>query len=192
MPRDGPKAVPEGKGPSPQVEPGKTVDITAVMEMLHKMNSHLDKIDSHFDKMGEQGEKTGERKEGAVVNGGHGDTPFNRRSESPSASAREEHLFSNNEEQGHLALFKSGTSRRWQIADSKRGENSSGELHTSEMQSVAARAVFQMVPLAESSTAVALACSSSDEKPRDDESFPRVSRLKRRNIRQTRFPCQMG
>ena len=40
------------------------------------------------------------------------------------------------------------------------------------MQSVAARTVFQMVPLAESNTAVALACSSSGEKPGDDESFP--------------------
>ena len=47
MPRDGPKAVPEGKGPSPRVEPGKTVDITAVMEMLQKLNSHFDKMDSH-------------------------------------------------------------------------------------------------------------------------------------------------
>ena len=40
------------------------------------------------------------------------------------------------------------------------------------MQSVAARTVSQMVPLAESKTAVALACSSSGEKPGDDESFP--------------------
>ena len=55
------------------------------------------------------GEKTDERKEDAVVNGGHRDTPFNRGSESPSASAREEQLFSNHEEQGYLALFKSDT-----------------------------------------------------------------------------------
>ena len=45
----------------------------------------------------EEGEKTDEREEGAVVNGVHGDTPFNRGNESPSASAREEQLFSNNE-----------------------------------------------------------------------------------------------
>ena len=109
------------------------------MEMLHIMNSHLDQIDSRFDKMDEQGEKTGERKEGAVVNVAHGDTLFNRGSESPFASAREEQLFSNNEEQGHLALSKFGTSSRWKIADSRRGDNSSGESHTSEMQSVAAR-----------------------------------------------------
>ena len=106
------------------------------------------------------------------MNGGHGDTPFNRGSESPSASAREEQLFSNNEEQGHLALFKSGTSSRRQIADSRRGEISSGELHSSDMQSVAERTVFQMVPLAESNTAVAVVCPSSGEKPGDDESFP--------------------
>ena len=168
MPRDGPEAVPEGKGPSPRVEPGKTVDITAVMEMLQKMNSHFDKMDCHFEKSeqrakmseerldglqqqlsrlalekDEQGEKTGERKEGAVVNGGHGDTPFNKGSESPSASAREEQMFSNNEEQGHLALFKSGASSRRQIADSRKGDISSGELHTSEMQSVAARTGFR-------------------------------------------------
>ena len=31
--------------------------------------------------------------------------------------------------------------------------------------------MFQMVPLAESNTAVAVACSSSGEKPGDDESF---------------------
>ena len=105
---------------------------------------------------GAKGEKTGERKEGAIVNGRHGDTAFNRGSESPSASAREEQLFSNNEEQGHLALFKSGTSNRRQVAGSRRGEISSGELHTSEMQSVAARTVFQMVPLAESKTSTRL------------------------------------
>ena len=79
------------------------------------------------------GEKTGERKEGAGVNRGHGDAPFNRGSKSPSASAREEQLFSNIEEQGHLALFKSGTSSRRQIADSRRGGISSGESPTSEI-----------------------------------------------------------
>ena len=171
MPRDGPKAVPKGKGPVSQQET-KVAGMRAIMKMLHKMNSHLDKMDSRFDKMDEQGEKTGERKEGAVVNGGHGDTPFIRGGESPSASAREEQLFSNNEEQGHLALFKSGTSSRRQIADSRRGEISSGELQTSDMQSVAERTVFQMVPLAEFNTAVAVVCSSSGEKPGDDESFP--------------------
>ena len=117
--------------------------------MLHEMLKLRPAVET-----GAKGEKTGERKEGAVVNGGHGDTSFNRGSESPSASAREEHLLSNNEEQGHLALFKSGTSSRRQIADSRRGEISSGEFHTSEMQSDAARTVFQMVPLAESKTAV--------------------------------------
>ena len=40
------------------------------------------------------------------------------------------------------------------------------------MQSVAARTVFQMVPRAESNTAVAVVCPSSGEKPGDDESFP--------------------
>ena len=80
-------------------------------------------------------------------------------------------MFSNNGEQGHLALFKPGTSSRRKIADSRRGEISSGELHSSDMQSVAERTVFQMVPLAESNTAVAVACSSG-EKPGDDESFP--------------------
>ena len=87
------------------------------------------------------------------MNGGHGDTPFNRENESPSACAREEPLFSNNEEQGHLVLSKSGTSSRRQIVDSRRGEISSGELYSSNMQSVAERTVFQKVPLAESDTA---------------------------------------
>ena len=41
---------------------------------------------------GAEGEKTDEREEGAVVNGGHGDTPFNRGNESPSACAREEQV----------------------------------------------------------------------------------------------------
>ena len=75
--------------------------------MLHEMLQLRPAVETEA-----KGEKTRERKEDAVMNGGHGDTPFNRGSESPSASAREEHLFSNNEEQGHLALFKSGTSSR--------------------------------------------------------------------------------
>ena len=139
--------------------------------MLHEMLQLRPAVET-----GARGEKTGERKEGAVVNGGYGDTPFNRGSESPSASAREEQLFSNNEEQGHLVLFKSGTSSRRQIADSRRGYISSGELHSSDMQSVAERTVFQMVPLAESNTAVAVACSSSGENPEMMSHFQRVSR----------------
>ena len=67
-------------------------------------------------------------------------------------------------------MFKIGTSTRRQATDSSgKGENSSGESHTREMQSVAARAVNQMVPLDESTTAVALACSLFGEKHGDDE-----------------------
>ena len=152
MPRCGQNPVSEGKGP---VSRGKPGDIflnefrRLLQEFKQDFYNHCDEIkqqlgeygnmekrlDGRMHKMlqlrpavetGAKGEKTGKRKEGAVVIGGHGDTPFNRGSESPSASAREEQLISNNEEQGHLALFTSGTSSRWQIADSRRGEISSG------------------------------------------------------------------
>ena len=53
--------------------------------MLHEMLQLRPAVE-----MGAKGEKIGERTDGAIVNGGHGDTPFNRASESPSASAREE------------------------------------------------------------------------------------------------------
>ena len=183
----GRKTVTEGKGPAPQEEQ-RTVDKSLLMEMFRELKED---INSRFIEMkdfeesirerldglqqqlshlalekSEEGEKTDEREEDAVVNGGHGDTPFNRGNESPSACAREEPLFSNNKEQGHLVLFKSGTLSRRQIADSRRSEISSGELYSSNMQSVAERTVFQKVPLAESDTAVAVACSSSGEKIR--------------------------
>ena len=163
MPRCGQKPVPEGKGPVSQGKPDDNLlneFRRLVQEFKQDFHNHCDEIkqqlgeygymekrlDGRMEGMqhkmlqsrpavetGAKGEKTGERKEGAVVNGGHGDTPFNRGNESPSASAREEQLFSNNEEQDHLVLFKSGTSSRRQIADSRKGEISSGELHTSEM-----------------------------------------------------------
>ena len=53
--------------------------------MLHKTLQLRPTVET-----GAKGDKTGERKEGAVVNGGHGDTPFNKGNESPSTSAREE------------------------------------------------------------------------------------------------------
>ena len=207
MPRGGQKAVPEGKGPVSQGKPGDNLldefrrliqefkqdfhnhcdDIKQQLREFGNMEKRLDgRMEGMQHKMlqlrpavetGAKGEKTGERKEGAVVNGGHGDTPFNRGNESPSACAREEQLFSNNEEQGHLVLFKSGTSSRRQIADSRRGEISSGELYSSDMQSVAERTVFQMVPLAESDTAVAVACSSSGEKSGDESSQTSFDRV---------------
>ena len=170
MPRDGPKAVLEVKGPVSQEET-KVADMRAIMEILHKMNSHLDKIDSRFDKMDEQGEKTGERKEGAVVNGGHGDTPFNRGSESPLCKcSRKAVVF---EQRG--ARPSCSVKVRHVKTPSNRGFEKGCdlfcELHTSDMQSVAARTVFQMVPLAESNTAVAVPCLSSGEKPGDMSNF---------------------
>ena len=134
MPRCGQKPVPEGKGPVSQGKPGDNFlnvfrrmlqefkqdfynNCDEMKQQVQEYGEMKERLDGRMEGMlhemlklrpavetGAKGEKTGERKEGAVVNGGHGDTPFNRGNESPSACAREEQLFSNNEEQGHLVL----------------------------------------------------------------------------------------
>ena len=76
------------------------------------------------------------------MNGGDGDTSVTQRGQRLISDAQEE-LFSNN--------VKTGSSRRQQSMDSSgMGKNFSGELHAREIQSVAARAVYQMVPLSAS------------------------------------------
>ena len=136
--------------------------------MLQNMDSRLDEMNKNFDELktsterfdtrldrmqhdiqqsrpaeeaGASGEKTGEREGDAAVNWRNGDIQFiNRTGEN--SSANEEQLFSNNVEQGHLTLSMSGSSSRRRITDSSgRNENSSGESHAREIQSVAARAV---------------------------------------------------
>ena len=108
---------------------------------------------------GASGEKTDEREGDAADSWRNGNIQFtNRRGEN--SSANEDQLFSNNMNQGHLALSISDSSSHRQTTDSGgRGESSSCESHTREMQSVTARAVYQMVPLAASTIATALARS---------------------------------
>ena len=123
-------------------------------------------------KAGTSGEKTGGCEEDAAVSWTNGDIQFaKRKGENSSARAKNENL-----EQDHLALSKSGTSSRRQTMDSSgSGENFSGEPYTSEMQSAAARTVYQMVPLAASTTTALALARSFGEKPEYDESFSTTS-----------------
>ena len=50
MPRDGPKAVPDGKGPVSPNEKKKTVDISAVIELLQILDRQLEERDKKFDR----------------------------------------------------------------------------------------------------------------------------------------------
>ena len=110
------------------------------------------------------------------MNGGDEDTSVIQREQRLTSDAQGKELFSNDLEQGHLALFKSGTSSRRPTTDSSgRVETSSGESHAREMQSVTARTVYQMVSLAASTTAVALA-RSFGEIPGYDKCFQQVSK----------------
>jgi len=63
---------------------------------------------------GANGEKTGEREKDAVMNGRDGDTSFTNKGQRLQANAPKELLFSNNQEQGHLALSKTGSPSRRQ------------------------------------------------------------------------------
>ena len=54
MPRDGPKVVPECKGPVSPKEKEKAVDISAVIEMLQKIDRKLEEINKNFDRYFEE------------------------------------------------------------------------------------------------------------------------------------------
>ena len=91
-------------------------------------------------------EKTVERKEDAAVNWGKEDTQFTNRGQRLLPNAKE--LPSGSSQQVNHVMSKAGSPSRQPITETNRlGANSPDELPLREMQSVAARAVYKMVPL---------------------------------------------